>query len=59
VSGSFSNKKYYANQENINKYCYTRQRDTFPDIPNKNFYDTEKPDELSEVTTPELETALP
>jgi deoxyribodipyrimidine photo-lyase len=31
VAGANSNKKYYANQENINKYCYTNQRDTFLD----------------------------
>ncbi len=31
VAGSNSNKKYYANQENINTYTYTNQRDTFLD----------------------------
>jgi deoxyribodipyrimidine photo-lyase len=32
VAGSFSSKKYYANQENINKYCHTQQRNTFLDV---------------------------
>lgn len=31
VCGSFGNKKYFANQENINKYGGTDQRDTFLD----------------------------
>ena len=31
VAGTFSSKKYYCNQENINKYCYTHQRNTFLD----------------------------
>jgi deoxyribodipyrimidine photo-lyase len=31
VAGSFSSKKYYCNQENINKYTSTNQRHTFLD----------------------------
>ena len=31
VAGANSNKKYYANQENINKYTYTNQQNTFLD----------------------------
>lgn len=31
VAGSFSSKKYYCNQENINKYCGTSDRKTFMD----------------------------
>ncbi|MDX1956961.1 MAG: FAD-binding domain-containing protein [Leptospiraceae bacterium] len=31
VSGANSNKKYYASQENINKYTYTNQSNTFLD----------------------------
>jgi deoxyribodipyrimidine photo-lyase len=33
VAGANSNKKYYANQENINKYTYTNQVNTFLDKP--------------------------
>jgi len=29
ICGSNSNKKYYANQENINKYCFTNQKYIF------------------------------
>jgi deoxyribodipyrimidine photo-lyase len=36
VAGTFSNKKYYCNQENINKYTFTTQTNTFLD----NSYDT-------------------
>ena len=31
VAGSFSSKKYYANQENINKYCHSIQQGSFLD----------------------------
>jgi len=29
VAGTFSSKKYYCNQENINRYCYTSQQKHF------------------------------
>lgn len=32
VSGSFSSKKYFANQENINKYLKTNDQNTFLDL---------------------------
>ena len=48
VAGSNSNKKYYANQENVNKYFNSNQKDTFLD----NSYDIissmNVPDEVSE-----------
>ena len=31
VCGANSSKKYYANQENINKFCFTKQKNTFLD----------------------------
>ena len=36
VAGTFSNKKYIANQENINKYTNTKQVDTFLDTEYEN-----------------------
>ncbi|CAN0588527.1 unnamed protein product, partial [Laminaria digitata] len=33
VAGSNANKKYVANQDNINKYCFTQQRGTFVHVP--------------------------
>ena len=32
VAGANSNKKYYANQGNINRYCFTDQQGTFLDV---------------------------
>jgi deoxyribodipyrimidine photo-lyase len=59
VAAAFSGKKYYANQENINKYCGTNQRGTFLDVDYGEFPDLEIPDALSELETPQLETRLP
>jgi deoxyribodipyrimidine photo-lyase len=59
VCAAFSNKKYYANQENINKYCGTNQRGTFLDIPYESFADLEIPEILKELETPILRTELP
>jgi deoxyribodipyrimidine photo-lyase len=59
VSGANSNKKYVANQDNINKYCFTNQKGTFLDIPYEGFSDFEIPDVLKEVKTLDLKTTLP
>lgn len=59
VSGANSNKKYVANQDNINKYCFTNQKGTFLDIPYEGFSDFEIPDILKEVKTLDLKTPLP
>ena len=37
VAGSNANKKYVANQDNINKYCFTTQKNTFLDVPYEAF----------------------
>jgi deoxyribodipyrimidine photo-lyase len=59
VAGANSNKKYYANQENINKYCHTNQRNTFLDVPYEDFSVLEIPAVLKETTIANLTTALP
>ena len=46
VSGTFSNRKYVANQENINKYFNSTQRNTFLDVPYEAFNSLEVPDAL-------------
>lgn len=56
---AFSNKKYYANQENINKYCGTDQRGTFLDVEYSKFPEIEIPELLKETETPVLRTVLP
>lgn len=43
VAGAISNKKYYANQENINRYTYTNQGDTYLDKPYEAFETMETP----------------
>jgi deoxyribodipyrimidine photo-lyase len=59
VAGTFSSKKYYCNQANINTYCGTNQTGTFLDQSYDHVMAMECPDELSETISPELITALP
>lgn len=59
VAGANSNKKYVANQENINKYWKSRQRGTFLDIAYDEFQFMETPEELQSTLSPELITPLP
>ncbi len=59
VSGSASSKKYYADQENINRYCYTGQHGTFLDVDYSEFESMEVPAELRQTVLPELSTVLP
>lgn len=59
VCGSNSNKLYYANQNNINKYCYTTQKNTFLDIEYHQFNDLKIPNELAELKDLKLTTPLP
>ncbi len=59
VAGSNSNKKYVANQENINKYCYISQQGTFLDIPYEDFQDLPIPQELRDTEDPKLNLEFP
>jgi deoxyribodipyrimidine photo-lyase len=59
TAAAFSGKKYYANQENINKYCCTNQGGSFLDVPYEDFSNLEIPDVLKELETPILQTRLP
>ena len=59
VCGTNSNKKYYANQDNINKYCYTNQRNSFLDVDYSDFEGLSIPDQLKEKIDLKLETVLP
>lgn len=56
VAASFSQKKYFANQENINKYCNTNQRHTFMDqayevLPNMAIPEVLKVTKVFDLTT--------
>jgi deoxyribodipyrimidine photo-lyase len=59
VCGANSHKLYYANQENINRYCYTQQRGTFLDVSYETLAQLDIPDVLQDVTRPEFITPLP
>ncbi len=59
VAGANSNKKYYANQENINRYCHTEQTNTFLDVGYDRFSDLNIPEILKGIVTPNLTTPLP
>ncbi len=59
TAASFSSKKYYANQENINKYCGTSQSGTFLDVEYAAFAELPIPEILKPSETPELVTVLP
>lgn len=59
VAGSNSGKKYVANQQNINKYCFTRQKETFLDVAYSAFENMNTPDVLKETGLPKLKTPLP
>jgi deoxyribodipyrimidine photo-lyase len=59
VAGTASNKKYIANQENINKFSRTSQRNTFLDLSYEELAKADIPTILSPVESINLETKLP
>lgn len=59
VAGANANKKYVANQENINKYFNSRQRKTFLDRPYETFEGMDIPKVLENTSKFELMTNLP
>lgn len=59
VAGAFSNKVYVANQENINNYTGSKQRDTFLDCAYEDLPTSQVVPVLQEQTTLSLQTTLP
>jgi len=59
VAGAFSRKLYFANQENINKYCHTRQRNTFLDLDYPSLENMQVPEIMLRNETPDYSTSLP
>lgn len=59
VAGSFSSKKYFANQENINKYAGTFQQGSYLDCPYEAFPPAQIPTALLLTEAPVLTTPLP
>jgi deoxyribodipyrimidine photo-lyase len=59
VAGANSSKKYYANQENINKYCYTDQVNTYLDTSYELLENMDVPASLSVTEKTEFQLELP
>jgi deoxyribodipyrimidine photo-lyase len=59
VAGPFSSKKYYCNQENINRYTYSKQQGTFLDYPYEMLTQMEIPEVLKDVAIFSAVTKLP
>lgn len=59
VAGSFSSKKYYCNQENINHYTLSNQRETFLDSTYEVLHMMDVPDKLKATVSLSLSTRLP
>lgn len=59
VAGSFSSKKYVANQDNINKYTGTNQLNSFLSVPYDDFEQLAVPEVFKEKNTLSLTTTLP
>ncbi len=59
VAGSFSSKKYFANQENINKYFFSDQTNSFLDKEYEELYQPEIPEQLINTSIFKAQTNLP
>ena len=59
VAGTNAHKKYFVNQENINKYCFTNQKKTFLDVSYEEISSIETPEILLETSLIKLKTPLP
>lgn len=59
VAGAFSTRKYFANQDNINKYAYSNQKGTFLDVGYDVLGNLEVPLVLQETLEPNLPCSLP
>lgn len=59
VAGTFASKKYYCNQENINRYTHSHQQNTFLDMPTDLLPNTSVPTVLETIMHWKLETLLP
>ena len=59
IAGTFSNKKYYANQDNINHFFKSEQKNTFLDIEYALIDKIETPKILSETIPLEMNSHLP
>jgi deoxyribodipyrimidine photo-lyase len=59
VAGTFSSRKYFANQENVNHYTHSYQRDTFLDTDYDSLIHGPTPEHLKKSVDLDLRTNLP
>ena len=59
VAAAFASKKYYFNQENVNKYTFSKQQHSFLDKSYEAIIEMPVPDILKPVTDLSLQTKLP
>lgn len=59
VAGSFSSKKYYCNQENINRYTGSKQQNSFLDREYESLVDMDTPHTLVENAPTSLTSFIP
>jgi len=59
VAGAFSSKKYYCNQENINKYTFSNQTGSFLDKPYEALVNMPIPNSLQAIENLDVTTNLP
>ncbi len=59
VAGTNSSKRYFANQENINRYCHTQQQHTYLDVDYARLVDMPVPAALQITVHPTFKTLLP
>jgi deoxyribodipyrimidine photo-lyase len=59
VAGAFSNKEYFANQDNINKFFRSEQKNTFLDVDYSLFDKIETPEILCKTMPFEIDLYLP
>jgi deoxyribodipyrimidine photo-lyase len=59
VAGAFANKKYFANQDNINTFFKSTQKNTFLDVDYIAFENLNIPNELIDTVPFDVETILP
>lgn len=58
VAGAFASKKYYCNQENINRYTHSDQQNTFLDVDTESLPNASIPDTLKAIMEWKLKTPL-
>ncbi|MBL7857012.1 MAG: deoxyribodipyrimidine photolyase [Cyclobacteriaceae bacterium] len=59
VAGTFSSKKYFFNQHNVNVFSRQEQHHTFLDFPYEALPYLNVPEQLKDTSTPHLATTLP